>query len=100
MSMSPDYAVIIETRFPGAEFVLNGEEYSGLEWRSAEPMPTKAELDALWPEVQQEVLAAAATALANRESARLSARSKLLSQGFTDAEIDVMYPTLVAPSAT
>jgi hypothetical protein len=30
-----------------------------------------------------------------REEARLSARARLASQGFTDAEIDVMYPTLV-----
>lgn len=33
-----------------------------------------------------------------REAARLSARARLTSQGFTDAEIDVMYPTLVATS--
>lgn len=30
-----------------------------------------------------------------REAARLSARARLIEQGFTDAEIDVMYPTLV-----
>jgi len=35
-----------------------------------------------------------------REAARLSARARLQTQGFTDAEIDVMYPTLVGPSAT
>jgi hypothetical protein len=33
-----------------------------------------------------------------REDARLSARARLILQGFTDAEIDVMYPTLIAPS--
>lgn len=35
---------------------------------------------------------------AAKEEARLSARARLLTQGFTDAEIDVMYPTLVSPS--
>ena len=29
-----------------------------------------------------------------KEESRISARSKLLDQGFTNAEIDVMYPTL------
>jgi hypothetical protein len=32
---------------------------------------------------------------AAKEEARLSARAKLIEQGFTDAEIDVMYPSLV-----
>ncbi len=32
-----------------------------------------------------------------REAARVSARARLVSQGWTDAEIDVTYPTLVAP---
>lgn len=34
-----------------------------------------------------------------KEAARLSARARLKSQGFTDAEIDVMYPTLAVPIA-
>jgi hypothetical protein len=49
--------------------------------------------------------AAAATAEAERleaeaarEAARVSARARLASQGWTDAEIDVTYPTLVASS--
>lgn len=32
--------------------------------------------------------------IAAKEEARLSARAKLVDQGFTDAEIDLMYPTL------
>lgn len=35
---------------------------------------------------------------AAREAARVSARARLVSQGWTDAEIDVTYPTLVAPA--
>lgn len=34
---------------------------------------------------------------AAKEEARLSARAKLIAQGFTDAEIDVMHPALAAP---
>ena len=35
---------------------------------------------------------------AAREAARVSARARLASQGWTDAEIDVTYPTLVNPA--
>lgn len=34
---------------------------------------------------------------AAREEARVSARVKLIEQGFTNEEIDVMYPSLVGP---
>lgn len=34
---------------------------------------------------------------AAKEAARLSARARLSGMGFTDAEIDAMYPNLVAP---
>lgn len=55
---------------------------------------------------QREADAAAAAAAeaerqeqeAAREAARLSARARLAAQGWTDAEIDVTYPTLVAPA--
>ena len=55
---------------------------------------------------QREADAAAAAAAeaerqeaeAAREAARVSARARLASQGWTDAEIDVTYPTLVNPS--
>jgi len=55
---------------------------------------------------QREADAAAAAAAeaerqeaeAAREAARVSARARLASQGWTDAEIDVTYPTLVASS--
>lgn len=33
-----------------------------------------------------------------KEAARVSARARLAAQGWTDAEIDVTYPTLVAPA--
>lgn len=33
-----------------------------------------------------------------REAARVSARARLAAQGWTDVEIDVTYPTLVASS--
>jgi hypothetical protein len=47
-----DIANILTLKFRECLWVLNGEEYSGLEWLDNLPKPTKKELEALWPEVQ------------------------------------------------
>lgn len=47
-----DYAAVLTRNYPGAEWSLNGDDYSGLTWLSNSPKPTQAELDAKWPEVQ------------------------------------------------
>ena len=62
-----DYGLILVTKYPGAQWSLNGDTYDGLEWLSDTPKPTQAELDALWPQVQYETQCAAV------EQARLSA---------------------------
>ena len=49
-----DYALILGTKYSGSEWALNGDSYDGLTWLSNTAKPTKAELDALWPEVQAE----------------------------------------------
>ena len=43
-----DYTAILILNYPGAQWALYGEEYSGLEWYDSTPKPTQAELDALW----------------------------------------------------
>ena len=50
-----NYAQILTRRYAGAEWTLNGENYSGLTWLSDTPKPTKKALEALWPEVQAEI---------------------------------------------
>jgi hypothetical protein len=50
-----DITTILTRKYPGAEWVLYDDDYSGLTWLSDTPKPTKAELEALWPEVQYEV---------------------------------------------
>jgi hypothetical protein len=47
-----DIVAILTARFPGSDWVLSGDDYSGLEWLSDSPKPTENELEALWPEVQ------------------------------------------------
>lgn len=46
-----DYAAVLTANYPGSEWTLNGDDYSGLTWLSETPKPTQAELDAAWPKV-------------------------------------------------
>lgn len=50
-----DIAQILTRKFVGAEWILDGDDYTGLTWLSETPKPTKKELEALWPTVQYEV---------------------------------------------
>jgi len=52
-----DYAAVLSRRYAGKEWTLNGDDYTGLTWLSDGTKPTQAALDALWPEVQAEMLA-------------------------------------------
>ena len=47
-----DYTQILNYKYQGSEWVLNGEDYAGLEWLSDSPKPSKATLDALWDETK------------------------------------------------
>ena len=42
--MKYDIPAALQTLKPGAEWVLRGTEYSGLEWLSSEQQPTKTEI--------------------------------------------------------
>ena len=78
-----DYAQILTRKYPGKEWTLNGDKYSGLTWLSDTPKPKKAELDALWPEVQAEIAAEQQA----RVDAKASAISKLEALGLSVEEI-------------
>jgi hypothetical protein len=47
---------ILLSKYPGTQWVLNGEDYDGLDWLDETPKPTEAELEALWTTVQYEVV--------------------------------------------
>jgi hypothetical protein len=49
-----DIPLILTSKFVGAEWVLDGDDYAGLTWLSDSAKPTEAQLEALWPEVQYE----------------------------------------------
>ena len=52
--MPVDYVAVLRRLHPGGEWTLNGDDYSGLVWHSETAKPTKASLDAAWPQVQHE----------------------------------------------
>ena len=76
----PDYTAILSRMFPGAEWSLNGSTYAGLRWLDGSAKPTRAELDALWPEVaaalakERAAQEAAAEAAEAARAAELEAR--------------------------
>jgi len=46
-----DYAAVLTVNYPSAQWTLDGDDYDNLTWLSDTPKPTKAELDAAWPQV-------------------------------------------------
>jgi hypothetical protein len=47
-----DIVAILEEKYFGAQWLLNGDDYEGLEWLDDSPKPTKKALENAWPEVQ------------------------------------------------
>jgi hypothetical protein len=45
-------SLILTTNYPGEQWVLTGDDYSGLEWLSENPKPTKAALEKQWAQVE------------------------------------------------
>ena len=82
-----DYAAVLSSNYPDAEWTLNGDTYDGLTWLSDAPKPSQAELDAAWPAVQQ----AQADAVAAKEAARASGVAKLEALGLTVDEVSAVF---------
>jgi hypothetical protein len=49
-----DYSAILTSKYPGTIWSINANDYDTLTWDNTTPKPTKAELDALWPQVDYE----------------------------------------------
>ena len=79
-----DYAAILTRRYAGSEWILDGDNYTGLNWLSDTAKPTKAKLDSLWAEVQQEI--------ANEQTAKVAARQAVLDKlGLTADEAAALF---------
>jgi hypothetical protein len=74
-----DYPAILVRHYAGAEWTLNGDEYSGLTWLSDSEKPTQEELDALWSSTLEAIQA--------EKDAKVAAREALLARlGITEDE--------------
>lgn len=82
-----DIPVILLRKFEGAEWILDGDDYTGLTWLSDSDAPTEAELKKLWSTVQAEIEAEAQAKI----DARLSAISKLEALGLTVDEVQAAF---------
>lgn len=88
-------AAAISSLRPGAEWSMSDNDPRTLIWHTPGVETLSVE------EIEAEVLRlqqAEQEISAAKEATRLSARARLADIGFTDAEIDVMYPALVASS--
>jgi hypothetical protein len=78
-----DYSLILNKKYAGSEWSLNGENYDGLEWFSDSPKPTKKELDSQWNEVQ--------SLIAAESQAKAQAKADLLQRlGITADEAQLL----------
>ena len=82
-----DYATILITNYPGAQWSLTGNNYDTLRWHDGTPKPTQQELDDAWPAVQQ----AQQDAVAAREAAKQSGIAKLEALGLTVDEVSAVF---------
>ena len=78
-----DYPTILTRKYPGQEWVLNGDAYEGLTWISDTPKPSQEELDGLWDEVVAEIEAEKQAKI----DAKASAVAKLEALGLSVDEI-------------
>jgi hypothetical protein len=82
-----DIAEILESKYLGSEWILDGDSYEGLTWLSDSPKPTKNALEALWPTVQAELAAKAQAKI----DAKASAIAKLQALGLTVNEVEAAF---------
>ena len=64
-----DYTLVLNCKYPDAQWTLNGDDYEGLVWNSKTKKPTQEELDALWVDVLEELQNEKQQALAKKASA-------------------------------
>jgi hypothetical protein len=82
-----DITQVLTRRYAGAEWTLNGDDYTGLTWLSETTKPTKKTLEGLWADVQAET----ATEAQAKLDAKVSAVDKLRALGLTVDEVQVAF---------
>lgn len=79
-----DYTHILNYKYPGTEWILDGETYEGLKWLSDSPKPSKETLDALWDETKN--------FYAEKAQAKIDAKKDLLDRlGITADDLALLF---------
>jgi hypothetical protein len=81
--------IILTKLYQEKEWVLYGNDYTGLEWLSDSQKPTEEDLLSRWPEVEA-ILQAEEDSKAAKIQSRESALSKLAVLGLTEEEIEAL----------
>ncbi len=81
-----NYSLILERKYPNAQWTLNGDDYKGLTWLSDTTKPTKKQLDDLWSVVQAEIAAEAEA----KTQAKVTAQAKLAALGLTVEDLKAL----------
>jgi hypothetical protein len=82
-----DISKILQANYRGAQFILTGNVYEGLDWKDESPKPTKAKLESEWPGVEAKLAAEAQAKI----DAKASAIAKLQALGLTVQEVEVAF---------
>lgn len=82
-----DYVAVLEVKYAGAQWSMADNDYETLIWHDDTPKPSRADLDAAWPDVQKAKQDAEAAVVA----ARQSAIDKLKILGLTIDEISAAF---------
>ena len=82
-----DIAAILESKYSGSQWNLDGDFYEGLTWLDNSPKPTQEELENLWDEVLTELQAKAQAKI----DAKASAIAKLQALGLTVTEVEAAF---------
>jgi hypothetical protein len=82
-----DLALILDRKFSGSQWTLNGNSYEGLTWLSDSPKPSLKTLEDFWPEVDAQLKAEAQAKI----DAKASAIAKLQALGLTVQEVEVAF---------
>lgn len=105
-----DIALILTKNYQGSEWSLDGDDYTGLNWMSDTPKPTKAALEKQWPAIEYQVQL---DAVAEQRRLAYQAESDPLNFKYQEtelpedkaawlakkAEIQARYPEPTAPGA-
>jgi hypothetical protein len=82
-----DITSILNSKYSGSEWTLDGDSYEGLTWLSKSTKPTEEQLINVWSEVQAEL----ATKAQAKIDAKASAIAKLEALGLTIQEVEVAF---------